>query len=310
MITTPLTTTRHYLPEHDLNWLHGLWQRTVNKRWYLSSIELQKKLAGTTLSLVAEQEGTPVGFCGVGYRGDGPAGILTLLIEPAYQRQGVGSALLKEIEATLRTCGIRQLNVGFGNDSNYFWPGIPADADSAWKFYSKLGWREDEPSFDLAQELGDYRTPPWVYSRLTKAGVLLRMAEPAFCEKIMAFEHLWFPAWAEFFSRAMAESEYGNILLALNTEENVVGAVLLRAQVQAVWNADLRSPFGTINVLGVAEDQQGKGVGIALAAMAMEILKERRCSKCYIQWTGLVDWYGKLGAEVWAEYRMGSKKLL
>lgn len=282
----------------------------MGRRWSISPPELKKKLSGATLSLVAEQEGTPIGFCAVGYRDQGPAGLLLLLVEPAFWRQGIGSVLLEKQESLLKAGGVRQLNLGFGSDGNYLWPGIPADAVSARHFFRNRGWDDNEASFDLLQELRDYRTPGWVYNRLATTAVQLRLAEPAFHEKIIAFEQTWFPAWAEFFRNAMQESEYHNILLALDSEDAVVGAVILRAHVPAIWDADLGIHFGTLNVLGVATSQRGKGVGIALAAKAMEILQERQCRVCYIQWTGLVDWYGKLGAKTWAEYRMGSKKLL
>ncbi len=308
--TTLIRTTRRYDPGADFIWLHELWQRAMGIRWSISSVELRKKLSGATLSLVAERAGIPVGFCAVTYREQGPAGILIILVEPAFQRQGIGSLLLEEQEAYLKASGIRQLNIGFGNDGNYFWPGVPADAVSARHFFSNRGWKYDQPSFDLLLELSVYRTPYWVYSRLATAAVHLRLAEPVFREKIMAFEESWFPAWAEFFRNAMAESEYNNILLALDSEQAVVGTAILRAHVPAIWDADLGTRFGTLNVLGVAAGQQGKGIGIALAAKAMEILRERQCRVCYIQWTGLVDWYGKLGSKTWAEYRTGSKKLL
>ena len=308
-LATPLRTTRLYRPNEDLSWLHGLWQRTMDRRWSISLPNLQKILSEASSSLVAEEAGTPVGFCAAGYRDRGPAGILILLVEPAFQRRGIASVLLETQEARLKASGIHRLNVGFGNEGDYFWPGIPMDAISAKHFFANRGWDEDEPSFDLVRHLGHYSTPSWVYDRLSTAGVHLRLAEPTYREKIMAFERYWFPHWAKFFQNAMANSEHHNVLFALDSENSVAGAVILKANVPALWNSDFGTAFGTLNVLGVNPNQQGKGIGIALAAKAMEILKERQCRACYIQWTGLVEWYGKLGATVWAEYRMSSKIL-
>lgn len=308
--TKPKITTRPYHNEIDLSWLHELWQETMGPRWSISPLELQKKLSGVTLGLVAEEEGTPVGFCAVGYREKGPAGLLLLLVKPAYQRRGIGSLLLDRQEARLRANGVDRLNAGFGNNGDYFWPGVPADVVSAGRFLTKHGWEDHEPSFDLVQELGEYCTPAWVYNRLKTTAVSFRLAGPALREKILDFEQSRFPAWAEFFRNAMAESEYQNILLALDSEETVVGALILRAHVPAVWDVDREARFGTLNLLGVTPGEQGKGIGIALAAKAFEILRERQCRVCYVQWTGLVNWYGKLGATTWAEYRMRSKNLL
>lgn len=147
--------------------------------------------------------------------------------------------------------------------------GIPAEATSARRFFSNRGWKDDEPNFDLVSKLGDYTTPSWVHYRLAIAGVHLRLAEPTDGERIMSFEQCWFPAWADFFRNAKASMEHHNTLIDLDSGEEVVGAVILRAHVHAVWNADIGVSFGTLNVLGVAANQQGRGTGVALAARAM-----------------------------------------
>jgi len=305
----PARTIRRYCSSQDLRWLHGLWQRAMPPKWSLSSTELHKVLSRSTLNLIAEQAGTPIGFCAVGYEEQGPAGILVVLVEPAFQRSGTGGALLKEVERAMKARGIDPLNLGFGNDSNYFWPGVPVDTH-AWGFFTSRGWKEDERNCDLVQELSNYTTPSWVYSRLARAEVTLQLATPELHDQIMAFEQQWFPRWTDFYANAITDPETRDVIAALDAKGAVVGSVLIRVAGPARWQADSGVRHGTINVLGVAEDQQGQGIGLALAARAMEILKERGCVKCYIQWTGLIDWYGKLGAKVWAEYHMGSKELV
>lgn len=281
----------------------------MSPRWHLPPRQLAEKLADSTLCLVAEAAGLPVGFLAVSYVGQGPAGVLAILVDPAVQRRGTGRALLQAAEAYLKASGVAQLQVGFGNDGNYLWPGIPEEADAAWNLFRDCGWREDEATFDLVMELASFSTPAWFFARTDHSGVQLRVADAASRDKLVAFERRWFPAWADYFINAMQEDEYEDILLAVDAHGEVIGAVLMRANVAALWDRDRAQPFATLNVLGVAEDQQGKGVGFALTARAMELLRERGCSRCYIQWTGLVEWYGKLGATVWAAYRMGSKQL-
>ena len=81
------------------------------------------------------------------------------------------------------------------------------------------------------------------------------------------------------------------------------------AKIPQRWSADDDLRVGSINALGVLTSRQRQGIGLALAAKAMEVLRDRGCSKAYIQWTGLTAWYGKLGASVWACYRMAAKLL-
>ena len=312
VVAVPMRSLRRYKAAVDLPWMHGLWRRALPARWSLPVAELGKRIGSATLILVAMGGGVPVGFCAVGYGkgggGGGTAGLLTIVVEPSWQRQGMGTLLLGEVERVLRARGIGRLNVGFGDGGNYFWPGLPAEAD-AWGFLARQGWQRDEGSFDLVQELAGYRTPAWARERLDKVGIRLRVARLEDGERVERFEGRWFPAWAGFFRNAAAAAEWDNMLLALDARGEVVGTALVKAGVAATWDADVGVRYGTLNVLGVADDRQGTGIGIGLAAGAMELLQTRGCSRCYIQWTGLVDWYGKLGATVWAEYQMGWKLL-
>lgn len=54
----------------------------------------------------------------------------------------------------------------------------------------------------------------------------------------------------------------------------------------------------------MAEAWRGRGVGLALAALVTECLREEGVARSYVGWTWLVDWYGRLGYRVWRTYAM------
>jgi ribosomal protein S18 acetylase RimI-like enzyme len=166
------------------------------------------------LSLVAQQHGLPLGFCAVGHKVGGRIGLLAILVEPSYQRQGTGTALIAALQSALRLEGIKQLALGSGSANGYFWPGVPVSEDAAWPFFRKHGWKEKERSFDLLLDLSDYRTPSWVCSRLAESGIELRLADLPLRPIIMRFERSWFPHWAMFFEEALDRSDYENVLVA------------------------------------------------------------------------------------------------
>jgi len=66
---------------------------------------------------------------------------------------------------------------------------------------------------------------------------------------------------------------------------------------------------GELGPLGVLEAVRENGIGLALAARVTELLRERGASVRYVGWTWLVDWYGRLGYQVWREYVMSWKRL-
>ena len=127
---------------------------------------------------------------------------------------------------------------------------------------------------------------------------------------VVEFERRHFPKWAGFYENALRLQKYDNVLFAKAFNGAVIGTVLLNGNEQVPWKIDIDSRCGSLAVLGVAKELEGKGIGTALAARSAEIVKERGCSTCYIGWTGLVTWYGKLGATIWSEYLTSTKQLL
>jgi GNAT superfamily N-acetyltransferase len=306
-LAPPMLSVRDFVPEVDAFWVHGLWHRALHGRWAISLEAMLSTLADAALLLVAEYEGLRSGFCAVDtHQGGGSAGLTLLLIDPTRQRHGVGTELLSRAEQKLRERGVHSLALGAGN-RHYFWPGLPEEQGKAWSFFRERGFNEEESSEDLIQELQGFETPTWVTGRLASSGCMLRLAEPAHQSRIAAFEKLQFPAWATYFDNEMEQGGYSNILVAQSPDGCILGTLLLRHDTPTPWTIMSRKKMGTLNTLGVALEQQGKGIGLALTSKALEILSQRGCSHCFIQWTGLTEWYGKLGATTWAQYHMASK---
>ena len=182
--------------------------------------------------------------------------------------------------------------------------------EATWPFFAMKDWTTEESCADLVQELESFQTPIWVSQRIQNAGIMLQLSTPALRSKIVAFESLNFPAWSTFFEEKLCRSERDQeVLIAQTAEGGIVGSVLLDTELSSRWSVDEELHIGSINALGVASEYQRQGIGLALAAKAMELLQERGCAKCYVQWTGLDAWYGSLGTSIWAQYRMAQKPL-
>ena len=311
MLSTALAVSeiRAFNPRQDAPWLHRLWHSTMHARWSLSLDSMQKVLADARSLLVAERKGVRLGFCAADYEPTGDAGLLTLLVEPAYQRQGIGSALVVRLKCILNLEQVRSLHLGAFSTGTYFWPGLPTENEPALRFFAKHGWQQEESCADLVQELASFKTPLWVSERIRNTNTVFHLAHTELRPKVAAFEQTNFPAWASFVDNEFAESGDQNILVAQATNGAVVGTILMRVGATNHWAGEAGTQVGSLNILGIAPGCQRQGIGLALTARAMEILRDRGCSRCYIQWTGLKEWYGKLGAKVWAEYRMASTSL-
>ena len=288
--------------------LHALWHRTLHRRWAISFQAMLSILSEASILRVAECDGRRSGFCAADAQASQSAGLILLLVDPALQHRGIGTKLFGLVERRLLEQKKEQLKVGAG-DGDYFWPGIPTEHDGAWTFFKKQGFEEQEHSEDLVQSLRNFETPAWVLARQAAAGFTLHLAEPARTAELLEFERRHFAAWLPFFQNELEQGNYGNVLFAQGRDSRICGSLLMRQDDAIPWLQEADERTGTLNTLGVAPEKQGHGIGLALTAGAMEHLRRRGCSSCYIQWTGLTEWYGKLGAKPWASYRMAAKAL-
>ena len=114
--------------------------------------------------------------------------------------------------------------------------------------------------------------------------------------------------WYSYFSETVKKDELNNILLAISADNQILGSVLIDRN-KRMWNRILGDKVGTLGALGVSEKARGQGIGLALAAKGTEILKESGTEVCFIGWTWLVEWYGKLSYKVWRDYQMSTKNI-
>ena len=108
----------------------ALWDRCeLSRPWNDPRKDIQRKRAvQPDLFLVAEIEGEIVGTVMAGY--EGHRGWLNYVgVDPAYQRRGIGRALLHEAESRLRALGCPKINLQ-----------VRMDNPEAVAFYQTLGY--------------------------------------------------------------------------------------------------------------------------------------------------------------------------
>jgi predicted N-acetyltransferase YhbS len=64
----------------------------------------------------------------------------------------------------------------------------------------------------------------------------------------------------------------------------------------------LPRPWGQMGAIGVSADCRGSGYGAALLDGGLRTLRERGVDGCVIDWTTIVDFYGKFGFKLYREY--------
>jgi beta-N-acetylhexosaminidase len=185
---------------------------------------------------------------------------------------------------------------------------VPDNLAAAKSFFAAQGWNLSDTVYDLVQDLSTYTTPPAIYQRMTKQQITLEPATQADGADVLAFEKREFPHWLMHYERCVRLGDYQDLLVARDQQGQILGTLMVyTAQSSSerhdlIWQGVLGSDAGAFGAVGVAESQQGRGIGIALVARASDILKERGVRNCAIDWVLLTDFYGKLGYTKWRAY--------
>lgn len=295
---------KYFFPT-DENQVYNLYNKLFGEVWPIGQqkfydVIVHNPPSSSVMSFTSTSEGKLNGFISTQISGS-KGSIVLLLFEPGQEQ--VGEKLLNEALDYLKEKQVTSVQLGAGGYS-YFWPGVPSNLPKMVSFFESQGWEFNENSVDMIGEIGNYVTPTEVMERISSIGVSIQFASHDEAEKVLMFEKQNFPNWERYFSETINKKQFNEILIAKTSQGEVIGSALVRKQ-DVVWAALLGENVGTIGALGVSESMRGKGVGLALAAKATEALKERNVEVCYLGWTWLTDWYGKLGYVTWREYRMG-----
>ena len=238
------------------------------------------------------------------------SGIVALLVEPRFQRQGIGSLLHQAALEHLRGAGASTVQLGCGGYS-YFWPGVPDSLPAAKPFFEARGWHFEEPCYDLAQPMQEYRSPNDLITH-----TVIELARPEDAPALLEFERREFSHWLGAFQPTIEVGDFHELLIARDpTTQAIVGSLILYSPLahpsrfDGFWKKMLGDPLGEIGCVGVAEAAQGRGIGTAMVARASEILKQRGVAAVHIGWVYRVDFYGRLGYAKWQAFHMGSRSL-
>ncbi len=244
--------------------------------------------------------------------------IIGLVVGPEHAGQGLGGRLLGLAEGRLRGRGAMGCDPGGG--VGHLLPGPPAGGEEderALRFWVRHGYRPERRVHDLRRSLADWAPPP-PPAALCEGGYRIVPGAPGEEGAVVDFLRRAFPGrWryevAEAFARGGAA---GDVLLVKDGAGTIEGFLCLWPFDGALlgsgdhWFPALGPRFGAIGPLGVAASVRGRGLGLALVAEGVSELRRRGVEECVIDWTDLLDFYGRLGFRPWRSYwRCAAKPL-
>lgn len=245
-----------------------------------------------------------------------------LAIAPAWQRRGLGSALLSWAERWLAEQGCTAARLGGG--LRPFAPGLPAALGSE-VFFAARGYRpraSESTVWDVAADLAidanhSHRPPPDV-----DFDVRIAVGRPADQGPLLAFLHAEFPGrwrfeFEEFCRMGGKMSEY---LLLWRFNERSPARLAGFCRTRRRWRyavepldryfmSRLPTPWGQLGPIGVGSDSRGQRLGSALLSFGLWRLRAYGVRGCVIDWTSALDFYAPYGFKPWREYRVLVKQI-
>lgn len=224
----------------------------------------------------------------------------------AFDDDALGDELWDHAFRTLRKEGIE--SVSFGGDWRHFFPGCPVDCERLASFLERKGMVASETlQYDLERNLASYEPPvtPTVEARPCVASDYERLDE--------------------FLAREFPGRWHTDVMGKFTENPSRVTGLFLRGLCEgfamtqlegdtnryagAVWSADLGSHWGALGPIGVSKGVRGQGYGDGVLAAALCYLRDQGAQQTIIDWTTLVDFYGRHGFEVTRMYRTYTMKL-
>ena len=289
----------------DQQRLLRLWERFFPARFMVDEALLRFNFLDCPLALHDASLVTDEGFVlvkaspvGRTY-GDGP--LMSAHVSAlAFSSLEAGARLLGRARAVLSSAGFDAWQ--FGQDWRHFFPGAPRESTELAIALVDAGFEtKAQVQFDVERDLAGYEPP-------VAPSVLARPCSTNDREALDQFFVREFPGrWRTDVMEKFGEephSVYGLFIggacqgFAMTQRE---GDKNRRAG--AVWSRDLGPSWGALGPIGVSKALRGEGHGHALLAAALCGLRDQGARRTIIDWTVLLDFYGRHGFEVAREYR-------
>jgi GNAT superfamily N-acetyltransferase len=233
----------------------------------------------------------------------GEGWIDALVVAPEVQRHGLGRQLLDGTERWLAAQGCRAIQIGGG--LRPFAPGAPESSDAA-PFFERQGYTLLGTAWDVSANLATYSSPPEV----SEAPCAVRPATASQVADLLGFLRREFPGrWRYEAEMFLADGGRISDFMLLWTERGVDGCCLLTfpdsiRPIERFYPYHLPKPWGQLGSIGISADRRGQGFGAALLDSSLRRLHDNGVNGCVIDWTTLIDFYGKFGFERYRAYTM------
>lgn len=236
--------------------------------------------------------------------------IQVLLVDHRYRNLGIGTQLLKHAETTLRNHGIEHVHLG--RDPGHYFPGIYEDDELTHDRFAAKGYKHVGKDHDMLRTY----LPSEKVSAPDFSDVEFGVLDETGQGDLLAFLNRCFPGrWEYEAIKYFAKGGTGREFVVARKGGNIIGFCRVNDSNSPViagnicWAPLFTDELGGVGPLGVDAAERGQGYGLAIVEAGIAELRGRNIDHIVIDWTGLVDFYKKLGYNIWKSYDSYKKTL-
>ena len=226
--------------------------------------------------------------CGNGYALVSGNKLRLICVPPQEQKKGTGTELLRLAEDHVRNQGFTRMEIG-DTGSGLF---IGAVEESV-PFFEKHGYSFGERIAEMSSGRNELLLNP---ADIPGVSFEIRQADERVRNAVKKVD----PEWVQYFTD-------GEVMCAV-CGENIAAFCILEEDVFCVLS-DETSRMGSIGCVGTVPEFRRRRIGLEMVKRASAELLERGSDRIFIHYTGVYDWYAKLGYHTDLWLRLGGKEL-
>ncbi|WBL16651.1 GNAT family N-acetyltransferase [Sutcliffiella sp. NC1] len=288
-----------------------LWNQNLAESFPITELLFERNLVANEwvneeASFVALENSRVVGFL-VSKRDTEQGGcwISAILVDKEFRGLGIGSGMLREFEQQMSGA-----DVLVGMDPYHLFPGIPSERTETIRFFQSQGYQVEGSAYDLRTSISDYAEK----YPLQEGYSVRRLREGEQSTLLSLIQANFSQRWYDDTLAFLRKDRRVDGTVGLFKEDALIGFAHVHTfndgyiGPSIFWKELLKEKYGGLGPIGVAKEYQGKGLGTSYFEQIVLLLQKEGVEDMVVDWTILLNYYGKFGFQPWKQYTHASKK--